>query len=65
MARNSLERSFLPGAGLRDENACEESLRAEELDSQCSELLETSARATAQWRLEVALDEFERVIIDG
>jgi len=63
-ARNSLELSFLPGPGLRVDDTCLESLRSEELDSACTDLVENSPRAAAQWRLEVALDDFERAVLN-
>ncbi len=50
MARQSLEHSFLPGAGLP--SAC--------TSASCGKLLDSSQRARVQWKLEQAFTEFEK-----
>lgn len=63
MARASLEHSFIPGESLwsdspqwRPARACD----ADRASSQCQKFLESSERATVQWRLEKAFVEFEK-----
>jgi adenosine deaminase/adenosine deaminase CECR1 len=66
MARNSLEHSFLPGASLWQPGTFEvteacthDSTGATNPSPICSQFLESSERAHAQWRLEAELATFE------
>jgi adenosine deaminase len=64
MIRASVAHSFLPGKRLRDLAGCRAALIAEELDASCTSALATSERASAEWKLEAALDAFERDLVD-
>jgi adenosine deaminase len=64
MVRASVAHAFLPGARLRELAACRDSLRREALDAACKTALATSERATLEWSVEAALDEFERNLVD-
>lgn len=65
--RNALAFSFLPGEGLWDDpgryerlnRACADQEPGGALSSNCASLLQASAKASAQWRYEQRLGEFE------
>ncbi|WP_225737485.1 adenosine deaminase family protein [Dyella acidiphila] len=60
MARNSLSYSFLPGDSLWASAACRDPLPgSDHLTAACRQLLEHSAKASAQWELERRLQVFE------
>jgi adenosine deaminase len=58
--RASLAHSFLPGTPIAKLTACHKSLVAEKLSSTCETALADDERATAEWQLETALDDFEK-----
>jgi adenosine deaminase len=62
--RNSLAHSFLPGTPIAKITACHKSLVAESLSSTCQTALDSDERATAEWALEAALDEYEKSLVD-
>src|SRR6185503_14603447 len=61
--RASLASSFLPGARLADLTACKKSLYDEKLYDACKTALASSERATAEWKLESALDAYEKSLL--
>ena len=64
MIRASVAHSFLPGTRLRELTGCKNALRRETLDAACEAALGTSERAALEWKVEAALDEFERNLVD-
>jgi adenosine deaminase len=64
MIRASVAHTFLPGTPLRELAACKDALRKEALDAACQAALERSERAALEWKVEAALDEFERDLVD-
>jgi adenosine deaminase len=64
MVRASVAHTFLPGERLRDLTPCRDALREEKLDASCEDALATSERAALEWKLEAALDAFERDLVD-
>ncbi|GGA07354.1 adenosine deaminase [Dyella caseinilytica] len=60
MARNSLTYSFLPGDSLWTSNACQnQTPGGDHPGAACHHLLDSSAKAAAQWELERRLHAFE------
>ncbi len=63
MVRASVAHTFLPGTRLRELTACKDALRNETLDASCEAALATSERAQLEWKVEAALDKFERDLV--